>query len=1129
MRRFLFGSVSYGILSKRRLNRTDIDVPGGGDAIPIQLGALALEGDGGIPKPDGALSIADAGGTNLVLAGSEAVPGAGGGLSSGTVLWDDGTEWAVTAIANKYSCRADTAEINAAWADADPATARGLLVHDGDTQASIRLTLSGKAFANTFTIEPSIWTQNSDPRATFRSTKLPGITLSASTENVTVQGLDLYDDDAGIGVVEITRPSKNVIVRQNRIHSADLATEHAAGRMAAGTMPTIEGVSDGGGTGQHARLKIDENYIHDVTRGAELLYVTDNASGPSSVNSNRFVDCYQFFTLFSYVETSVGALAATCYDNWGMHVWSTTADSLGEHSSVGGSIDPNMDGVAFMGNKFHVGWHRKLLEPGFVSGATGIKANNPLVTNSYRNITFAFNLIVTHGLSLEMAGADGFAMFNNTFLSEDYNGGTIASLSLEGAANGKVYRNLGENFGVGTFDGASDKGDGDVPFVRTLDTLEGYSNICLTADASDFGRDTILPGISGNFDELTMEQLEEAFTPNAGTYASESKAGALGTGYYSGMGVHTAPAYSARAATGGTPYAAAMTTWDGSTYATRSGLSNVTDSGEITFAWEGALHADTDGADFFLFHETGYRVSVRRLPSGKLRIYAENAAGAKIIEADTIDEFDSSRGTFRMAFSADLADGRLLLAIDGKTAPMAMNISTGTLLDDDIYFTGMGAIYIGTDATGATNKFKGDFGQLLLMDEFVDLDTVAGLNQLFASTGAFVDWGATGANISAGTKPVVFRGNASAINGGTGNGGDGGAFTIGGGTVSDVGAGSAPVNTVAPVVSGDAEEGSVLSVTTGTWTGSPAPTFTYQWTADGVDISGETGSTYTTDTDNVGEDIGCDVTGTSASGSATEASNEITVTAGVPAGYTANAVKFDGTNDWLWENPVNTPTPAASKELLITWWMYAPASFPSSGRIIGLQNSGGTDRVTVTAVSSGRMTCTVKNAAGTNVAIALCSSGSLTADTWHFCALQVNTAEAVEADRIKIIVDGSEVSGYDVRSATLDGLVEGGLARASIGASGEAGGTRVAEWWASDLYINMGETLDLTNSTNREKFRSAAGKPVNLGSDGSTPTGSVPHILFSNAFATWHQDVSGNGNTLTVVGALEAAASSPSD
>lgn len=88
---------------------------------------------------------------------------------------------------------------------------------------------------------------------------------------------------------------------------------------------------------------------------------------------------------------------------------------------------------------------------------------------------------------------------------------------------------------------------------------------------------------------------------------------------------------------------------------------------------------------------------------------------------------------------------------------------------------------------------------------------------------------------------------------------------------------SAPVNTVAPVVSGTAISGSLLSCTTGTWSGYPSPTLTYQWKADGTPIGGATSSTYTTIAGQSGQSITCTVTATNSAGSASAGSNGITV------------------------------------------------------------------------------------------------------------------------------------------------------------------------------------------------------------------------------------------------------------
>jgi len=52
-----------------------------------------------------------------------------------------------------------------------------------------------------------------------------------------------------------------------------------------------------------------------------------------------------------------------------------------------------------------------------------------------------------------------------------------------------------------------------------------------------------------------------------------------------------------------------------------------------------------------------------------------------------------------------------------------------------------------------------------------------------------------------------------------------------------------PTFSVLPSISGTTTVGNDLTVSTGTWTGSP--TFTYQWLRDGVEIASATASTYT--------------------------------------------------------------------------------------------------------------------------------------------------------------------------------------------------------------------------------------------------------------------------------------------
>src|SRR3989344_5799484 len=85
----------------------------------------------------------------------------------------------------------------------------------------------------------------------------------------------------------------------------------------------------------------------------------------------------------------------------------------------------------------------------------------------------------------------------------------------------------------------------------------------------------------------------------------------------------------------------------------------------------------------------------------------------------------------------------------------------------------------------------------------------------------------------------------------------------------------APTNSIAPSISGTAEEGSTLTASPGTWGGNPAPTYSYQWKADGVAILGATASTYVLTRDESAANVTVTVTATNTSGSPSATSNTI--------------------------------------------------------------------------------------------------------------------------------------------------------------------------------------------------------------------------------------------------------------
>jgi hypothetical protein len=176
-----------------------------------------------------------------------------------------------------------------------------------------------------------------------------------------------------------------------------------------------------------------------------------------------------------------------------------------------------------------------------------------------------------------------------------------------------------------------------------------------------------------------------------------------------------------------------------------------------------------------------------------------------------------------------------------------------------------------------------------------------------------------------------------------------------------------PVNTTAPVLSGVAQQGQTLSTTDGSWTGTPAPTFTYAWElcdaigANCAAIAGATASTYSPVATDVGHTVRAAVTATTTAGSATSTSAQSTpiviaaplnssppaLTGAAQAGQTLSA------SNGAWSN-----TPSA----YIYQWSQCDASgnactpiagATSSSYVVGPADAGHTLRVSVTASNTG--------------------------------------------------------------------------------------------------------------------------------------------------------------------------------
>jgi hypothetical protein len=159
-----------------------------------------------------------------------------------------------------------------------------------------------------------------------------------------------------------------------------------------------------------------------------------------------------------------------------------------------------------------------------------------------------------------------------------------------------------------------------------------------------------------------------------------------------------------------------------------------------------------------------------------------------------------------------------------------------------------------------------------------------------------------------------------------------------------------PVNTAAPQLTGTAAVGETLSCSQGGWENGPAG-YAYKWLRDGVEISGQTASTYKVGTADEGHALSCAVTATNAGGSASATSNELSVPAVVPAPTSTSTSTST--------SPPPTTTPASG----VLGATAASGSVSLAGSTITVQRSGEAQvklACASTTTCSGKLTLTAK-------------------------------------------------------------------------------------------------------------------------------------------------------------------------
>ena len=234
-----------------------------------------------------------------------------------------------------------------------------------------------------------------------------------------------------------------------------------------------------------------------------------------------------------------------------------------------------------------------------------------------------------------------------------------------------------------------------------------------------------------------------------------------------------------------------------------------------------------------------------------------------------------------------------------------------------------------------------------------------------------------------------------------------------------------------------------------------------------------------------------------------------------PRGYRAVAVRFEtAANDYLWTGDL-TDTTRSPRGTYSAWLRFHAGD--GAQQMLTVAQLGGIGGVVRT--SANRFRFLLLSCTGATLLDMETEATYTTAAGW----IHVLASWDVSLGRAQLYING-------VADRALGATVNGGnICYDSVrwGIGGVSSSQLDAD--VADLYAALGTSIDLDALTNRLRFRTAAGDPVDLGTTCQGPTGVTPTGCFVGDVATWRAN-RGTGQGFTLEGnGLSLAPTSPSD
>lgn len=239
--------------------------------------------------------------------------------------------------------------------------------------------------------------------------------------------------------------------------------------------------------------------------------------------------------------------------------------------------------------------------------------------------------------------------------------------------------------------------------------------------------------------------------------------------------------------------------------------------------------------------------------------------------------------------------------------------------------------------------------------------------------------------------------------------------------------------------------------------------------------------------------------------------------------YVANAVDFDGSNDYTVDNSVLTGGPVSGK-FCGSVWFRVDGGDGTTRRLSGFHNSLQHTGFYIGLRGTNVIEMNVGDHFNISTITLRTTATFLAGASWNNVLFSYDLNQAAGARSLQLyinnvsdinIIDDSGAAGVLDWSTLIDSLNIGNL----------ESGTTFWNGCLAESWYAPGVQIDFSNSANRAKFISG-GVPVSLGLTGNTPTGTAPLMYFPNVAASVGTNA-GTAANFGIVGAPAACSSHP--